>query len=111
MTRDYQELPSLAQIVLEESYVLDIEAHPSTIEFKIEFVLAGDHPEYRPPGPEASYCTRPGRLRFFGITRLSWADQAAPPAEDAAGEIDFGNIDSFKWAGSEYSLDGDWGPH
>jgi hypothetical protein len=105
----YQEIPSLAAILLEESYVLDIEAHPTTVEFSVDFVLAPEHPEYCPPGSDESHCYRRGRLRFSGVTRCLWSNQGAPPARDATGEVDYGNVDSFEWDRAGYSLEGDWG--
>lgn len=107
--RTYQDIPSLAAILLEESYVLDIEAHPSSVEFMVDFVLTQKHSEYRPPNPGESYCYRRGWIRFSGVTRCLWSNQGAPPATDATGEVDFGNIDSFEWDRSGYSLEGDWG--
>lgn len=105
----YQEISRLAAVVLEESYVLDIEVRPGSVAFSMDFVLTPEHKDFRPPGPEASYCYRRGRLTFSGVTRCLWADQGAPPARDATGEIDFGNIDSFEWDDAGYVLQGDWG--
>lgn len=109
MTRSYEEIAGLAEILLEESYVLDIEAHPSRVDFRVEFVLTPGHPDYRQPSPDEAYCARHGWLRFSGVTRCLWSDQGAPPARDATGEIDFGNIDSLEWDQTQYSLEGDWG--
>ena len=105
----YDEIPSLAAILLEESYVLDIEAHPASVQFSVDFVLTPEHPEYCPPGADESYCCRRGWLRFSGVTRCLWANQGAPPARDATGEVDYGNIDSFAWDTASYLLEGDWG--
>ena len=105
----YQEISSLAAVVLEESYVLDIEVRPGIVEFSMDFVLTPEHKDFRPLGPEANYCYRRGQLIFSGVKRCLWSDQGAPPARDATGEIDFGNIDSFEWDDSRYVLQGDWG--
>jgi len=109
MTREYQQLPGLEAIVLEESYVLDIEAHPTTIEFAMDFVLTAEHRDYRPPLAGEMYCTRRGVLTFSGVTRCLWSDQGAPPARDATGEVDFGHIDSLLHDPAGYALEGDWG--
>jgi hypothetical protein len=109
MSRLYQEIEGLARVVLEESYVLDIEAHPAILEFRIDFVLSPEHPDYRQPHPDETYSTHRGWLRFSGVSSCVWSDQGAPPARDATGEIDFGNIDSLEWDNASYRLEGDWG--
>ena len=109
MTHTYHDIMSLSDILLEESYVLDIEAHPSVLEFKIDFALTQDHPDYQPPAGDEMYCYRRGWLRFCGVTRFLWSNQGAPPARDATGEVGFGNIDSLLRHHAGYSLEGDWG--
>jgi hypothetical protein len=105
----YEQLPALTDLVLEESYVLDIEARPSTVRFAVDFVLTPRHPSYQPPPPNESNCYRKGELLFTGVRELAWSDQGAPPAHDASGEVDYGNIDALHWQGSRYELEGDWG--
>jgi hypothetical protein len=107
--QSYSQLPHLSNVLLEESYVLDIEIHPGFIKFKMEFVLTSDHPEYTEPPPTERYCYRRGLLSFDGVIRCLWSDQGAPPATDATGETDYGNIDAFRVDGSFYSLEGDRG--
>jgi hypothetical protein len=107
--RPYVELPGLSEIVLEESYVLDVRAAPGELIFDVDFVLARDHPAYAPPPPSQVECFRRGSLRFTGLERLVWDDQGKPPAIDASGERDFGHIDSFEWEGGRYFLSGDFG--
>lgn len=109
MMRPYSDLPSLAGLLLEESYVLDIEAHPGRIVFAMDLVLTVDHPEYRAPLPGEQYCYRKGELRFQDVTRSTWVGQGQPPARDASGEIDYGHIDAFEWDGSGSLLEGGWG--
>jgi hypothetical protein len=107
--RAYAELPELADIVLEESYVLGVTALPGQVTFDMEFVLTPDHPSHVPPPPSESECFRRGTLRLFGVRRLTWDDQGRPPATDATGERDFGHVDSFEWDHQRYVLSGDWG--
>lgn len=46
---------------------------------------------------------------FVNPRRVEWTREAGPPATDATGESDWGNIDSLMWDGSRYELEGDWG--
>jgi hypothetical protein len=107
--KPYIELPGLAEVVLEESYVLGIRAEPSEVMFEIDFVLTRAHPAYAPPPSSERECFRKGHLRFLGVRRLVWAEQGAPPATDARGEPDYGNIESLEWDEPRYVLAGDWG--
>jgi hypothetical protein len=107
--QSYTELPGLAEIVLEESYVLGIRIEPGTVSFDMDFVLSSHHPRYTPPPPDERDSFRRGTLRLLGVRRLRWDGQGAPPALDASGEIDFGHIDSFEWEDDTFVLEGDWG--
>ena len=107
--RPYTEIPGLAGLLLEESYVIDIEAHPGRIVFAMDLVLTVDHPEYRDPLPGEQYCYRSGELRFHGVSRATWGGQGQPPAKDSSGEIDYGNIDTFEWDPAGVVLEGGWG--
>jgi hypothetical protein len=110
MMRPSTELPGLADIYLEDSYVLGVEARPAELRFLVDFVLTPSHEQYRPPPPGDQHCYRKGWLIFKGVTRLLWADQGAPPARDASGELDWGNIDEYEWDESGHHLSGgDWG--
>jgi hypothetical protein len=108
-TRSYEELNGLAEIVLEESYVLGVAAQPGELTFEVDFALTQEHPAYAPPPPSETECFRRGTLRFVGVERLVWEGQGAPPAIDASGESDFGHIDSFEWEDGRYVINGDWG--
>jgi hypothetical protein len=107
--RPYTELAGLADIVLEESYVLSVRAQPGELTLDVDFVLACEHQAYSPPPPSEVECFRRGSLRFAAVERIVWNDQGSPPAIDASGERDFGHIDSFEWEDDEYLLSGDWG--
>ena len=107
--RPYEQLEGLSQLVLEESYVLDVEARPGVVRFVVDFVLTDQHPDYRPPPPDETYCFRRGELVFSGVRDVAWSGQGTPPAHDASSEIDYGSIDSLRWEPSRYELEGDWG--
>lgn len=105
----YMQLPELAGFFLEESYVLDVEAHPGSVILRMDFVLTAEHPQYRDPAPNNQFCYRRGRMEFLEVKRLLWTDQGAPPAFDATGETDYGNIDRFEFDALEYVIEGGLG--
>jgi hypothetical protein len=107
--RSYTELPGLANIVLEESYVLDVRATPGELFVDVDFVLTADHPGYVAPPPSEVECYRRGSIRFRGVESLRWEGQGRPPARDASGERDYGSIDSLGWERDHYELSGDFG--
>lgn len=107
--RTYQEHPSFSGLVLEESYVLDIECHPGRVVFTMDLVLAPDHPGYAPPRQGEAYAYRRGFVHFARVTECAWTLQGGLPAIDASGELDYGHIDALEWEASNYALEGDWG--
>jgi hypothetical protein len=105
----YIELPGLAEIVLEESYVLGLHAQPGELTLDVDRVLGRGHHAYSAPPPSEVECFRRGSLRFVGVERLAWDEQGSPPAIDGSGERDFGHVDSFEWDDDQYVLSGEWG--
>jgi hypothetical protein len=105
----YTSVTPLANLVLEESWVLRIIALPGQVEYDVEFVLSPFHPDYVPPRDGEMFCYRKGRLLFGAVSDLRWSGQGEAPARDASGELDFGNIDSMVVDGSRFELSGSWG--
>jgi hypothetical protein len=107
--KPYADLPGFEALVLEESYVLGIQASPGSLTLDVDLALMPEHPLYAPPPATETECFRTGRIRFIQVRRLVWDDQGAPPATDASGDADFGHIDSLVWDGNTFKLEGDWG--
>ena len=108
--KPYREFPGLHGYYLEDSYVLAIRIAADVIEFELEVVLTPDHPEYRAPSPGEQHCYRRGRLAFANPSGLTFSTAGrVHPAIDAAGERDFGNIDSLLLRDGKYRAEGDWG--
>ena len=105
----YQRLSGLEEILLEETFVLDIEARPGQVGFLVEFVLTPRHPRYTRPRPGEVFCFRRGQLSFKDVSECYWLEQGLRPARDSSGEFDYGNIDSFEWEDNQFVLEGDWG--
>jgi len=108
--RPYTDLAALTAYLLEESWVLDVEARPGTLVLRLELVLLPEHPGYTPPPPTEAYCYRSGVIRFEGVERLSWIQgELMYRSTDLDGSTDYGNIDSFEWALNEFHLEGSFG--
>jgi hypothetical protein len=107
--RPYTDLPGFEALVLEESYVLGVQATPGSVTFDIDLALTPEHPAYTPPPASETECFRVGRVRFVDVRELAWHGQGAVPATDASGERDFGHIDSLVWDDDTFKLEGDWG--
>ena len=108
-SKAYTQLVALAHVYLEDSFVLDIEAHPGSLLFRLDMVLTQKHPLYRPPKAGETYCYRRGELRFQNVRQLVWESSGLKPSTDATGEIDYGSISSYQVDGVRHSIEGDWG--
>ena len=107
--RPYTDIPTLAEIVLEESFVLGVKAEPGAVSLDMEFALTPQHPAYAPPSSSETECFRRGTLQLVNVSRLAWTDQGQRPAIDATGERDWGHVDSFEWDESRFVLAGEFG--
>lgn len=109
MHEDYESLPGFEHVLLEESYVLDIEVQPGLVEFTVELLLLPEHPEYRAPVPGERACFRDATITFPSVRALHRTGQGARPARDASGTLDFGSVDSMTGTDDGYRVLGDWG--
>ena len=114
LTPNYFEVFSdLACVYLEDSWVLGVIAGPNACVFRLEAVLTPDHPLFRTPSAGEQYCYAPAILTLSSGVAVSFKRSALPPATDATGERDWGNIDTFvpvDWEGRDaWSLEGLWG--
>lgn len=105
----YHQIQGFEHVYLEDSYVLDVRTSPSSVEFSLSVVLTEQHPLYTPQLPDEQYCYRSGLLRFPNVRRVEWIEKSMIPFTDAAGAVDYGNIDEFYRTGERYYLSGDWG--
>jgi hypothetical protein len=105
----YSQIDELRLFYLEDSWVLDIVAHPGILTISLDVVLLPEHPDYKDPLPGENYCYRRGELRFEKVSALHWVGQGLPPAQDASGEHDDGGIDSFDLHHDVYHLRGNFG--
>ena len=106
----YEELPGFEHLYLEDSWVLGVHESGDELRFDIEVVLTENHPDWLPPKLGELYAYKRVALVFRKPREVTWLERmTGPPAVDASGEIDYGHIDVFRWAGSTFDLQGEWG--
>ncbi|MDP9026590.1 MAG: hypothetical protein M3N46_03415 [Actinomycetota bacterium] len=105
----YTSILDLSCVVLEESWVLGVEARPSSLVIKLDFVITIDHPLYRNPLPTETYPIVRGSLSFEGVETLEWIGQGSPPVVDLDGELVYGNVDLMSVEQDDFVLEGDFG--
>ncbi len=109
MAQAYWDLPQLAGIYLEDSFVLGLQEVDDVLAFEMEFVLTPEHPDYRPAQPNQQHCYARGELRFVRPRMVDWIRRTLCTSTDATGEVDFGAIDALTLEAGRYRLEGDWG--
>jgi hypothetical protein len=105
----YYELAELAEVYLEDSYLLTVTVVPGLVELNLDVVLREGHSEYREPRKSEQYCFRRGVLRFEGVETVTWHMPEGKPARDASGETDYGGVDSYSFDGRVHQITGDIG--
>lgn len=106
---NYFDVLPLSDFYLEDSYVLSIVEAAGSIVFELEAVLMESHPQYEKPKEGEKYCYRRVSLCFSNVDSVEWIDKRFMKFKDRAGELDYGNIDSFIVDDKSYTLSGDWG--
>jgi len=92
---EYFEHQDLAEVYLEDSFVLGLDAGPNTVTMRIELVLREGHPLYRPPIAGEQYCYATARFLYSDVKSLTWRMPTGPPATDATGEADYGGLEQY----------------
>jgi len=105
----YSKLTGFDHLYLEDSYVLEILEEAAEVRFEMEFVLTEQHPDFQLPRAGEQYCYRRGTIWFPKVAEVAELLRQDVRSQDATGETDMGNIDSFEWCGGRYRLEGDWG--
>lgn len=101
--------PPLADIYLEDSWVLSVLPSAQMVAFELEAVLTETHPDYEGPRPGEQYDYRRATLVVEG-EHVEVELSSAAPAQDASGSVDLGNIDSWTVDEGGWSVvTGDWG--
>ncbi|MGU3435031.1 hypothetical protein ACNHUS_18685 [Actinomycetes bacterium M1A6_2h] len=108
MTTDYRNLPGLAGVYLEDSYVTAINEATDLV-FELDAVLTPAHPDYRQPRAGEQYCYAAATLTFQKPFEVEWIRRTMVRSVDADGLEDLGSIDRLTQSGNSYRLTGDWG--
>ena len=106
---NYTSFPDLANIYLEDSFVLAIDETSTSLSFHLEAVLTQSHPRYRPPRPDEQHCYADAVLTIAAAKKIEWIERSSQTARDAAGEEDLGTIDTLQRRDGYYEISGDWG--
>lgn len=106
---DYTHLPGFEGVALEDSYTLDIEAHPGTLVLRLDLLLLPGHPAWEPAKPGERACFKVATLSFSKVRSLHWDGMGVKPTLDPSGTLDFGSMDSLTKTGRQYRIEGDWG--
>lgn len=109
LTVNYSSMLQFRDVYLEDSFVLDILAEQKRIEFSLEAVLTENHPLYKEPLENESYCYQKAKLIFTDFDSAEWLEKNNNCFTDASDEIDYGNIDFFNIGKGFFDLGGDWG--
>jgi hypothetical protein len=108
--KGYEQLSGFEHLYLEDSWVLAVGERANELRFDLEAVLTEDHPDWHPPKPDEVYAYKRLAVVFLKPREVTWVKRmTGPPAVDASGEVDYGNIDVFMWDGDLFDLQGDWG--
>jgi hypothetical protein len=107
--RDYTDIPALAEVYLEGSFVLDIRETADRLAFTLDAVLLPAHPRFHEPRPGEQHCYLDAELVFDDARRIEWVSRTGVRYTDANDEVDLGNIDSLTHDGDVYEVTGDWG--
>jgi hypothetical protein len=109
----YEVFSDLAGVVLEDTWVLDIDVSATVVVFKLDAALTPEHPAYRLARPDETHCYRRATLTVRSDAAIHVRRSMAPPATDASGKRDYGHIDTLHLAADHrpelWELAGDWG--
>lgn len=103
------------QVVLEESFVLNLKTTMSFVDFQMQFAINENYPLYTPPpekdedGDGPDYSFRKGRLFFPNMEQVRWQSRIQPYIDPGSGSVDYGAIDYFYRENNTYYLAGFWG--
>jgi hypothetical protein len=107
---NYDQLPGLEGIYLEDSFVREIVETEDYTSFTLIAALSPDHPAYEEPAPKEAHRYRVAVLTFPSVRARTWHIRTTERFTDADGAVDYGNIDRFTAGGDGvYRLEGEWG--
>lgn len=107
---NYDDLPGLEAVYLEDSFVREIVECESFTSFTLLAALTPDHPQYEAPRPREQHSYRVATLTFPNVRAITWHARGGQAFTDADGALDYGNVDCFVAdPRGFYHLEGEWG--
>lgn len=108
---DWTELEQFRGIDLTDSFILGWRLEGQRVIFELEASIWPESEYYMPPKPGEYTCYRRATLAFKNVIECIGLPsmESAPKSADAAGKIDFGNIDSLQILDDGFSVSGDFG--
>lgn len=110
---DWRDLPELAGVDLEDSWVLGWRHDPAAgrMTIRLDASLWPGHPAYAAPAPGEHTCYRPAELTFEGVRSVAGLREQAdvPGHRDPDGSQDYGSIDGLDRTGEAFRLAGEMG--
>ncbi len=97
------------QLVLEESFVLNLKTTMSFVDFTINFAVNEHYPLPTQPEEDFDYAYRKGRIFFPNMEQVRWQSRIQPYIDPGTGSVDYGAIDYFYKDEEGYHLAGYWG--
>ncbi len=107
--KGYEDLPGFEHLYLEDSFVLGIDETASEVRFRVEAVLTKDHPQWIDSSPSEVNTYMQLTITFPQARNVWWEERSMRPIRGPDGDVDYGNIDAFRWDGSHYQVAGEWG--
>lgn len=96
-------------LYLGDSFHLEFRQTGDTISLGFLFHLEHDHPLWFKPAEDEYGCYKKGWMIFSAVSKAVLRPSNARPATDAAGEMDFGTVDTLKIIDNNFSITTDWG--
>ena len=92
---EYEYLPEIAGVYLEDSYFLGVVSEGADLRFKFLFALTCDHEEYIVPKPGEQHCYREGSIMFEHPMIIEWRAGKPKILRDPDGTFDFGSVEIY----------------
>lgn len=98
----------LAHVILDDSWVFNIEIDAYTVGVLVQFSLSTDDPRYSPPRPGEWGSYAKALLTWSKFTAVHWTGAEGRVNTDLDGSTDFGTIDGLQLAATSV-IEGDFG--
>lgn len=106
--KNYDQIPTLKNIYLEDSHIIDVVEKVNELVFIVDFVILETHKEYSEPKKGEQYCYLRGSIKFKNC-KFKWNEKNMNSVPGINKEEDFGNIDSYRFDSQKHYLIGEWG--